>query len=231
MPDYLRTGGKCPYLAINVLSFPSSKCFCCRRCVLQQCLPAFVQEKIILEKFSHQVFDVSGSTYPRPRVMTCRCREPHMDTTLWLTMIWRSIAFDDDEEDDIWNHPTIHTSCIAGTVSGDWEGEVWILGEVEAPAGSTSDLQVGDWRPQVRREGDYKEILEQDDVVAAQVTNLDKLHSQQQTEGENKYSTIQKVTIRYRRQTSNWCLDIKSISAFQVKRGSTSSRVAFFEEL
>ena len=156
MPDYLRTGGKCPYLAINVLSFPSSKCFCCRRCVLQQCLPAFVQEKIILEKFSHQVFDVSGSTYPRPRVMTCRCRELHMDTTLWLTMIWRSIAFDDDEEDDIWNHPTIHTSCIAGTVSGDWEGEVWILGEVEAPAGSTSDLQVGDWRPQVRREGDLK---------------------------------------------------------------------------
>jgi len=40
------------------------------------------------------------------------------------------------------------------------------------------------------------------------VTDLDKLHSQQQTEGENKYSTIQKV-----------------------KRGSTSSRVAFFEEL
>jgi len=40
------------------------------------------------------------------------------------------------------------------------------------------------------------------------VTELDKLHSQQQTEGENKYSTIQKV-----------------------KRGSTSSRVAFFEEL
>ena len=93
MPDYLCTGGKCPYLAINVLSFPSSKCFCCRRCVLQQCLPAFVQEKIILEKFSHQVFDVSGSTYPRPRVMTCRCREPHMDTTLWLTMIWRSIGW------------------------------------------------------------------------------------------------------------------------------------------
>ena len=27
----------------------------------------------------------------------------------------------------------------------------------------------------------------------AQVTDLDKLHSQQQTEGENKYSTIQKV--------------------------------------
>ena len=63
-------------------------------------------------------------------------------------------------------------------------------------------------------------------MLAAQVTDLDKLHSQQQTEGENKYSTIQKVTIRYR-QTSN----IKSISAFQVKRGSTSSRVAFFEEL
>merc|ERR1719319_2192640 len=40
------------------------------------------------------------------------------------------------------------------------------------------------------------------------VTELDKLHSQQQTEGENKYSTIQKV-----------------------KRGSTSSRVAFFDEL
>ena len=49
-------------------------------------------------------------------------------------------------------------------------------------------------------------------MLAAQVTDLDKLHSQQQTEGENKYSTIQKVTIRYR-QTSNWCLDIKSISA------------------
>ena len=28
-----------------------------------------------------------------------------------------------------------------------------------------------------------------------QVTELDKLHSQQQTEGENKYSTIQKVAI------------------------------------
>ena len=27
----------------------------------------------------------------------------------------------------------------------------------------------------------------------SQVTDLDKLHSQQQTEGENKYSTIQKV--------------------------------------
>eukprot|EP00092_Neocalanus_flemingeri_P021558 GFUD01023381.1.p1 GENE.GFUD01023381.1~~GFUD01023381.1.p1 ORF type:complete len:674 (+),score=261.61 GFUD01023381.1:337-2358(+) len=40
------------------------------------------------------------------------------------------------------------------------------------------------------------------------VTELDKIHSQQRTEGENKYSTIQKV-----------------------KRGSTSSRVAFFEEL
>jgi len=40
------------------------------------------------------------------------------------------------------------------------------------------------------------------------VTELDKIHSQQRNEGENKYSTIQKV-----------------------KRGSTSSRVAFFEEL
>eukprot|EP00090_Calanus_glacialis_P003058 TRINITY_DN12211_c0_g1_i2.p1 TRINITY_DN12211_c0_g1~~TRINITY_DN12211_c0_g1_i2.p1 ORF type:complete len:671 (-),score=235.83 TRINITY_DN12211_c0_g1_i2:322-2334(-) len=40
------------------------------------------------------------------------------------------------------------------------------------------------------------------------VTELDKIHSQQKNEGENKYSTIQKV-----------------------KRGSTSSRVAFFEEL
>jgi len=39
-------------------------------------------------------------------------------------------------------------------------------------------------------------------------TGLDKIHSQQRNEGENKYSTIQKV-----------------------KRGSTTSRVAFFEEL
>ena len=31
---------------------------------------------------------------------------------------------------------------------------------------------------------------------SAQVTDLDKLHSQQQTEGENKYSTIQKVKIK-----------------------------------
>jgi len=40
------------------------------------------------------------------------------------------------------------------------------------------------------------------------VTELDKIHRQQKTEGENKYSTIQKV-----------------------KRGPTSSRVALFEEL
>jgi len=39
-------------------------------------------------------------------------------------------------------------------------------------------------------------------------SELDKLHSEQQNQGENKYSTIQKV-----------------------KRGSTQSRVAFFEEL
>jgi len=44
--------------------------------------------------------------------------------------------------------------------------------------------------------------------VEDQLSDLDKLHSEQQTQGENKYSTIQKV-----------------------KRGSTSSRVAFFEEL
>jgi len=40
------------------------------------------------------------------------------------------------------------------------------------------------------------------------VSDLDKIHNQQRSEGENKYSTIQKV-----------------------KRGSTNSRVAFFEEL
>ena len=36
------------------------------------------------------------------------------------------------------------------------------------------------------KDGKFKKI--------AQVTDLDKLHSQQQTEGENKYSTIQKVS-------------------------------------
>jgi len=48
------------------------------------------------------------------------------------------------------------------------------------------------------------EDLKRDDKIS----ELDKLHRQQQTQGENKYSTIQKV-----------------------KRGSASSRVAFFEEL
>ena len=48
------------------------------------------------------------------------------------------------------------------------------------------------------------EDLKRDDKI----TDLDKLHQQQQNQGENKYSTIQKV-----------------------KRGSASSRVAFFEEL
>ena len=48
------------------------------------------------------------------------------------------------------------------------------------------------------------EDLKRDD----QVTLEDKIHRQQQNQGENKYSTIQKV-----------------------KRGSASSRVAFFEEL
>jgi merlin protein len=40
------------------------------------------------------------------------------------------------------------------------------------------------------------------------ITNLDNLHREQQDQGNTKYSTIQKV-----------------------KRGSTNSRVAFFEEL
>ncbi|TRY64340.1 hypothetical protein TCAL_00844 [Tigriopus californicus] len=44
--------------------------------------------------------------------------------------------------------------------------------------------------------------------VDEKVSYLDQIHSEQQEQGENKYSTIQKV-----------------------KRGSTSSRVAFFEEL
>merc|ERR1711879_405078 len=48
------------------------------------------------------------------------------------------------------------------------------------------------------------EDLKRDDKI----TELDKIHRQQQHQGDNKYSTIQKV-----------------------KRGSTSSRVAFFEEL
>lgn len=48
------------------------------------------------------------------------------------------------------------------------------------------------------------EDLKRDDKIS----EMDKLHRQQQNQGENKYSTIQKV-----------------------KRGSASSRVAFFEEL
>lgn len=48
------------------------------------------------------------------------------------------------------------------------------------------------------------EDLKRDDKIS----ELDKIHRQQQHQGENKYSTIQKV-----------------------KRGSASSRVAFFEEL
>lgn len=50
----------------------------------------------------------------------------------------------------IQKHPTV----IAGTVSGNWEGEVWVLGEVKALAGPASDLQVRDWRPQVGRKGE-----------------------------------------------------------------------------
>ena len=40
------------------------------------------------------------------------------------------------------------------------------------------------------------ELGDDDGDDDAQVTDLDKLHSQQQTEGENKYSTIQKVKIK-----------------------------------
>ena len=57
------------------------------------------------------------------------------------------------------------------------------------------------------------------------MTDLDKIHSQQRNEGQNKYSTIQKVSC------FTLFLTISNHSIFQIKRGSTSSRLAFFEEL
>ena len=56
-------------------------------------------------------------------------------------------------------------------------------------------------------------------------TGLDKIHSQQRNEGENKYSTIQKVNLFI------IILHFSDNLISQVKRGSTTSRVAFFEEL
>ena len=72
--------GKCPHLAINVLSSPFSKCFFYRRRVLQQCLRAFVH-KISFAQFFHQFLilqvrpflvpeswhaDVEGGIWTRP---------------------------------------------------------------------------------------------------------------------------------------------------------------------
>ena len=88
------TSGICPYLAINVLSCPFSKCFCWRRRVLlQQCLRAFVHEIFLVKICLNLSPIVAGSTSPPPRVMTCKCQRLPTDTTWWLTMIWRFIGW------------------------------------------------------------------------------------------------------------------------------------------
>ena len=66
------------------------------------------------------------------------------------------------------------------------------------------------------------EDLKRDDKIS----ELDKIHRQQKDQGETKYSTIQKV-MKY----SLSKIIIMTPVFFQVKRGSASSRVAFFEEL
>ena len=184
-------------------------------------------------------FPSSGSSLPPPRVTTCRCQEPAMVTTSWPTTTWRWVA-------GWWRSccQAFLSLVVAGSFFGDREGEVWILGEVKAPAGPASDFQVRDRRPKVGRKGDAEEggvgLMQEEGRLKIenwkwkyfQVTDLDKLHSQQQTEGENKYSTIQKVNINANTNTEGEKRMIHKVKRyFQVKRGSTSSRVAFFEEL
>ena len=197
-------------------------------------------------------FPSSGSSLPPPRVTTCRCQEPAMVTTSWPTTTWRLVA-------GWWR------SCCQAFLSlvccrlflwrsrrrslNTWRSQSTCRTSFRLSSRRSTTLswtkrwcRGGRGCPDARREAIE---IENWNWKYFQVTDLDKLHSQQQTEGENKYSTIQKVNInantnkegeyKYRRWIQKQIQKKRMIHKvkryFQVKRGSTSSRVAFFEEL
>ena len=93
------TSGKCPYLAIDVLSCSFSKCFCCPRRVLQQCLRAFVHEIILVNLFYH-LSDVQVRPLFLPESwhanVNCCLRTRPDD---WQ---WYGGSLDDDDDEDRW---------------------------------------------------------------------------------------------------------------------------------
>ena len=185
--------GKCPHLAINVLSSPFSKCFFYRRRVLQQCLRAFVH-KISFAQFFHQFLILQVRPFLVPESW-------HADVEggIWTRPYdwqWYGGPLDDFDEDDDCYSKASNCYCrhclwrLRRRSLSTWRSQSTCRTSFRP---SSPRLTTSSWTKRWKESRNDVEPVDEVSKEIYQVTDLDKLHSQQQTEGENKYSTIQKV--------------------------------------